>query len=48
MFFVIKAEIGASHYDSPGYQEIIHLRTDKSEGSLVFAGGFVMPTEYRS
>ncbi len=30
-------------YDSPEYQEIIHLRTDNTEGSLVFADGFVMP-----
>ena len=31
-------------YDSPEYQEIIHLRTDNTEGSMVFADGFVMPT----
>ena len=31
-------------YDSPEYQEIIHLRTDNTEGSLVFADEFVMPT----
>ncbi len=30
-------------YDSPEYQKIIHLRTDNTEGSLVFADGFVMP-----
>ena len=30
-------------YDSPEYQEIIHHRTDNTEGSLVFADGFVMP-----
>jgi uncharacterized protein (DUF1330 family) len=30
-------------YDSPEYQEIIHLRTDNTEGSLVFADEFVMP-----
>ena len=31
-------------YDSPEYQEIVHLRTDNSEGSVVFADEFVMPT----
>jgi uncharacterized protein (DUF1330 family) len=31
-------------YDSAEYQKIIHLRTDNSEGSLVFADEFVMPT----
>ncbi len=30
-------------YDSPEYQEIIHHRTDNTEGSLVFADEFVMP-----
>lgn len=30
-------------YDSAEYQAIIHLRTDNSEGSMVFADGFVMP-----
>ncbi|MFP6806671.1 MAG: DUF1330 domain-containing protein [Pseudomonadales bacterium] len=30
-------------YDSPEYQEIIKLRTDNSEGSMIFAEGFVMP-----
>ncbi|MCH8140302.1 MAG: DUF1330 domain-containing protein [Gammaproteobacteria bacterium] len=30
-------------YDSPEYQEIIHLRTDNTEGALVFADEFVMP-----
>jgi uncharacterized protein (DUF1330 family) len=30
-------------YDSPEYREIINLRTDNSEGTLVFADGFVMP-----
>lgn len=30
-------------YDSPEYQEIIHLRTDNTEGVLVFADEFVMP-----
>ena len=30
-------------YDSPEYQEIIHLRTDNTEGSVVFADEFVMP-----
>lgn len=32
-----------SWYDSPEYQEIIHLRTDNTEGALVFAEQFVMP-----
>ena len=31
-------------YDSPEYQAIIHHRTDNTEGSLVFADEFVMPT----
>jgi uncharacterized protein (DUF1330 family) len=30
-------------YDSPEYQKIIHLRTDNTEGSMVFADEFVMP-----
>lgn len=30
-------------YDSPEYQEIIALRTDNSEGFVVFADEFVMP-----
>ncbi len=30
-------------YDSPGYQAIIHLRTDNTEGGLVFADEFTMP-----
>ena len=30
-------------YDSPEYQEIIHLRTDNTEGGMVFADEFVMP-----
>ncbi len=30
-------------YDSPEYQEIIHLRTENTEGSMVFADEFVMP-----
>lgn len=30
-------------YDSSEYQDIIHLRTDSTEGHLVFADGFVMP-----
>ena len=33
-----------SWYDSPEYQAIIHLRTDNTEGSLVFAEQFVMPS----
>ena len=28
-------------YDSPEYQEIIHLRTDNTEGFVVFAEEFV-------
>ena len=31
-------------YDSPEYQAIIHFRTDNTEGSMVFADEFVMPT----
>jgi uncharacterized protein (DUF1330 family) len=31
-------------YDSPEYREIIALRTDNSEGMMVFADEFVMPT----
>ena len=31
-------------YDSPEYQKIIHLRTDNTKGSVVFADGFVMPS----
>ena len=31
-------------YDSPEYKEIIHLRTDNTEGLLVFADQFVMPS----
>ena len=30
-------------YDSPEYQKIIRLRTDNTEGSLVFADEFAMP-----
>ena len=30
-------------YESPEYQAIIHLRTDNTEGAVVFADGFVMP-----
>jgi len=30
-------------YDSPEYQQIIHHRTDNTEGGLVFADEFVMP-----
>ena len=30
-------------YDSPEYQAIIHLRTDNTEGGLVFADEFTMP-----
>lgn len=30
-------------YDSPEYQAIVHLRTDNTEGFVVFADEFVMP-----
>lgn len=30
-------------YNSAEYQEIIHLRTDNSEGGLIFADEFQMP-----
>ena len=30
-------------YDSPEYQEIIHHRTDNTDGMMVFADEFVMP-----
>ena len=30
-------------YESAEYQEIINLRTDNTEGSIVFADEFVMP-----
>ena len=30
-------------YDSSEYQEVIHLRTDNTEGSLVFADEFSAP-----
>ena len=32
-------------YNSPEYQAAIHLRTDNSEGFLLFADGFVPSTE---
>ena len=32
-------------YNSPEYQAVIHLRTDNSEGFLLFADGFIPPTE---
>lgn len=31
-------------YDAPEYQEIIKLRTDNTEGSMVFADQFVLPS----
>jgi uncharacterized protein (DUF1330 family) len=31
-------------YESPEYREIINLRTDNTEGLLVFADEFVMPS----
>ena len=30
-------------YDSAEYQEILHLRTDNTEGAVIFADEFVMP-----
>ena len=36
-------EAARAWYDSPEYQEIVHLRTDNSEGFVVFADEFVMP-----
>ena len=30
-------------YDSAEYQEIIHLRSENTEGSMVFADQFAMP-----
>lgn len=30
-------------YDSPEYQAIIHLRTDNTEGAMIFADEFRMP-----
>ena len=32
-------------YDSPEYQKIIALRTDNTEGSVVFANQFTLPTQ---
>ena len=31
-------------YDSEEYQKIIHFRTDNTEGSMVFADEFVLPS----
>ena len=31
-------------YDSPEYQEIIHRRTDNTDGLMVFAETFVVPS----
>ena len=31
-------------YDSDAYQQIIHFRTDNTEGFLVFADEFVIPS----
>ncbi len=31
-------------YDSPEYQEIIHLRTDNTQGLMTFSNEFVMPS----
>lgn len=35
-------------YDSPEYRAIMHLRTESTEGHLVFADGFTMPLETNS
>ncbi len=40
--FPSKAAVRAG-YDSPEYQKIINLRTDNTEGHVVFADEFVMP-----
>lgn len=37
------AEALRGWYDSPEYQAIIHLRTDNTEGGLIFANEFSMP-----
>jgi uncharacterized protein (DUF1330 family) len=42
MKFASKAAARA-WYDSPEYQEIVHLRTDNTEGFVVLADEFVMP-----
>jgi uncharacterized protein (DUF1330 family) len=39
----VSKEAARAWYDSPEYQEIVGLRTDNSEGFVVFADGFVMP-----
>ena len=31
-------------YDSPEYQKIVHLRTDNTNGFVVFSETFVMPS----
>ena len=36
-------ETARAWYESPEYQEIMHIRTDNSEGILVIADEFVMP-----
>ena len=36
-------EAARAWYDSPEYQKIVGLRTDNSEGFVVFADEFVMP-----
>ncbi|MBY0521675.1 MAG: DUF1330 domain-containing protein [Sphingomonas sp.] len=36
-------EAAHAWYDSPEYREILPLRTENSEGMLVFADGFVAP-----
>ena len=36
-------EAARTWYDSPEYRQIVGLRTENSEGFVVFADGFVMP-----
>lgn len=36
-------EAARSWYNSTEYQEVVRLRTDNSEGFMVFANEFVMP-----
>lgn len=36
-------EAARAWYDSPEYQDVVHLRTDNSEGFIVLADEFVMP-----
>ena len=36
-------EAARAWYESPEYQEIVHHRTDNSEGFVVFSDGFATP-----